>query len=57
MAKNNDHHKLFPIDKFARKWYCQHARLNQLRSDKKQAKKAARANRKRLCREDGDGNG
>lgn len=30
------------IDKFARKYYCQHARLNQLRSDKKQAKRKIR---------------
>ncbi len=29
-------------DKFARKCYCQHARLNSIRSDKKRNKKAFR---------------
>lgn len=44
--KNNDYRKEFGIDKFARKYYCQHARLNQLRSDKKQAKRKSRRNGK-----------
>jgi hypothetical protein len=51
-AKGNAHHKLFQMDEFARRWYCQHARINQLRSDKRRAKKAARTYRKRLCRKD-----
>lgn len=42
IMKNNGYRKLFSIDRFARKYYCQHARLNQLRSDKKQAKRAVR---------------
>lgn len=46
--KNNDHKKLFRIDRFARDWYCDHARLNQLREDKKRAKKAARKARKKV---------
>lgn len=40
--KGNFHRKLFRMDEFGRRYYCQHARLNQLRSDKKAAKKAAR---------------
>lgn len=40
--KSNAYKKLYMIDKFARKYYCQHARLNQLRSDKKQAKRKVR---------------
>ena len=36
--KNNLHKKRTFIDRFARKFYCQHARLNSLRSDKKLAK-------------------
>lgn len=40
--KNNSHKKLFKIDEFARRYYCQHARLNQLRSDKRSAKRRAR---------------
>lgn len=46
--KGNDYKKEFQIDEFARKYYCQHARLNQLRSDKKQAKRKSRRNRKNL---------
>lgn len=46
IMKNNDYRKEFNIDKFARKYYCQHARLNQLRSDKKQAKRKNRRNGK-----------
>lgn len=42
MTKGNSYRKIFGIDRFARKWYCQHARLNQLRSDKKWAKRKAR---------------
>lgn len=52
MSKGNDHKRLFPIDRFARKFYCKHARLNQLRADKQGARKAARLNRKQLCREE-----
>ena len=40
--KNNLHKKRTFIDRFARKFYCQHARLNSLRSDKKLAKKQER---------------
>ena len=46
--KNNDYRKEFGIDKFARKYYCKHARLNQLRSDKKQAKRKSRRNAKKI---------
>lgn len=52
MAKNNEHKKIFRMDEFGRKFYCQHARLNLLRSEKKQAKKKARQARKRLQREE-----
>lgn len=47
MAKNNDHKKVYNIDKFARHYYCQGARLRQLREDKYRAKKKARNERKR----------
>lgn len=40
--KSNVHKKLTFEDKFARKFYCKHARLNQLRTDKKQARKRIR---------------
>ena len=43
---NNAHKKEYSIDKFARHFYCQHARLNTLRNDKKNAKKKARAKAK-----------
>ena len=47
LMKNNDYRKEFGIDEFARKYYCKHARLNQLRSDKKQAKRKSRRNAKK----------
>lgn len=46
--KSNAYRKLFRIDRFARKYYCPHARLNQLRSDKKRAKRIARRHRKTI---------
>ena len=52
--KSNSHKKLYSIDKFARKFYCDHARLGQLRSDKHLAKVAARRNNKREIKEQGE---
>ena len=49
--KNNLHKKRTFIDKFARNNYCQHARLNSLRSDKKLAKRQERKYNKMLCKE------
>ena len=49
MTKSNEHKKDYREDKFGRKFYCQHARLNQVRSDKKQSKrKTRRKNKKTL---------
>ena len=42
MSKGNEYRKLFRIDGFARYMYCQHARLNQLRRDKLDAKRKLR---------------
>ena len=42
MEKGNHYRKLFDIDRFVRHWYCQHARLNRLRSDKRMAKRLVR---------------
>ena len=52
MSKSNEHKKDFREDKFARAYYCQHARLNLVRGDKKQAKKKARQENKRLPSEE-----
>lgn len=52
--KSNSHKKLYSIDKFARKFYCDHARLGQLRSDKHLAKIAARRSNKREVKEQGE---
>lgn len=49
MSKGNEHKKDFQEDKFARHYYCQHARLNQLRADKRQSKKKTRKKNKKLC--------
>ena len=48
MAKSNRHKKDYREDKFARTFYCQHARLNQVRSDKKQSKRKTRRKNKKL---------
>ena len=52
--KSNSHKKRTFEDKFARHFYCDHARLNSIRSDKKQARKQERAYNKALCKEDND---
>jgi hypothetical protein len=51
MSKSNIHKKQFPEDKFARNFYCDHARLNQLRSDKRQSKKQTRIKNKQMERD------
>ena len=51
MDKGNDYRKIFSIDRFARHWYCQHARLNQLRSDKREAKRKLRQKKKEMLRD------
>lgn len=48
MSKSNEHKKDFREDKFARAYYCQHARLNQLREDKKQSRRKTRRKNKKL---------
>lgn len=40
--KGNLHKRISMEDKFARKYYCQHARLNLLRMEKRKNKKTAR---------------
>jgi len=44
--KNNQHKKQSFIDRFARHFYCQHARLNQLRADKRYGKRLVRRQNK-----------
>ena len=40
--KGNSHKKDYAEDKFARHYYCQHARLNQVRTDKKASRRKTR---------------
>ena len=40
--KSNIHKKDYPEDKFARNFYCDNARLNQLRADKKASRRKNR---------------
>ena len=42
--KGNSHKKDYSEDKFARNFYCDHARLNQLRADKKRVKEKQEEN-------------
>lgn len=48
--KDNSHKKRSEIDKFARRFYRQNARLRQLRSDKYFGKRKERRYQKLLCR-------
>lgn len=48
MAKSNNHKKDYQEDKFSRAYYCQHARLNQLREDKKQSERKTRRKNKKF---------
>ena len=48
--KGNSHKKRTFIDRFARNYYCQHARLNYLRADKRLAKRQERHYNKKLCK-------
>ena len=45
---NNRHKKDYNEDKFARNFYCPHARLNQLREDKKRSERATRRKTKKI---------
>lgn len=49
---NNIHKKLTFEDKFARHYYCEHARLNQLREDKKRQKRVIRNLNKKMIRKE-----
>jgi len=40
--KGNIHKRLTSEDKFGRKWYCQHARLNLLRFEKRKNRRLIR---------------
>ena len=47
---NNRHKKDYNEDKFARKFYCPHARLTQLREDKRRSERATRRKTKKFLR-------
>lgn len=49
--KNNNHKKLYREDKFARKYYCKHARLGSVKLDKKYGRRAWRENEKEIIKE------
>lgn len=50
MSAKNEKKKLTFEDKFARHFYCQHARLNSIRNDKKQATRKMRKINKKMCK-------
>lgn len=51
MARN-EHKKLTEEDKFARKYFCKHARLGTIRSERKRNKKKMRKYNKKLVKEE-----
>jgi hypothetical protein len=54
MASRNDKKKLTHEDKFARHFYCQRARLNSIRRDKKANTKKMRKINKEICKKSVD---
>ena len=50
MAAKNEKKKLTFEDKFARHFYCQHARLNSIRQDKHDGTRKMRQINKEICR-------
>lgn len=52
MATRNDKKKLTEEDRFARTFYCQHARLNYIRWAKKSNSKKMRKINKNLCKKE-----
>ena len=50
MTAKNEKKKLTFEDKFARRFYCQHARLNSIRQDKKNCTCKMRRINKEICR-------
>lgn len=52
MASRNDKKKLTEEDKFARTFYCQHARLGYTRCAKKANSKKMRKINKNLCKKE-----
>lgn len=50
MAAKNEKKKLTFEDKFARHFYCQHARLNSIRQDKRDCTYKMRKINKEICR-------
>ena len=50
--KGNIHKKDYREDKFARNFYCDHARLNQLRADKKASKRKTRRKLNKIMKKD-----
>ena len=49
--KGNQYRKLHPMDRFAKKYYCQRARRNQIREDKCCLRKIARRAAKKEIKE------
>ena len=52
MSIKNEKKKLTREDKFARKYYCQHARLNSICDDKKQCTRKMRRINKKMINKD-----
>ena len=50
--KGNSHKKDYSEDKFERHYYCKHARLNQLRADKKASKRKTRRKLNKIIKKD-----
>ena len=50
--KNNSYKKMYPMDKFAKHYYCKHARRNQIRSDKAILKSKVRVYNKEEIRKE-----
>ena len=50
--KDNSYKKMYPMDKFAKRYYCKHAKRNQIRSDKAILKSKVRVHAKEEIRKE-----
>ena len=52
MEKSNAYRKLYPMDRFAKRYYCKHAKRNQILSDKSILRKKVRMHGKQIIRKE-----
>lgn len=52
--KGNQYRKLYPMSKFAKRYYCQHAKRNQIKDDKRELRRKVRRTTKKIIKEESE---